>query len=101
MSGPVASHHTVLAVLNRSIFSLNPCGRTLLVSSRRGASGPAWEVDTPSGKLRRAFVVLGLVQDECGVEDIRKAYIRLAKKHHPDSIVDGDPEKFIQVKRKC
>ena len=41
--------------------------------------------ESPTAKLKRSFQLLDLVQDECTEEEIRKAYIRLAKKYHPDS----------------
>lgn len=63
----------------------------------RGMAGLAWEELTSSGRLGRAFGTLGLIQDQCTVEDIRKAYIRLAKKYHPDSALEADTEKFISV----
>ncbi len=56
-------------------------------------------VETPSAKLRRAFQTLGLEQDGCTPEAIRKAYITLAKKYHPDSTtLEADTDKFVSVK---
>lgn len=68
---------------------------------RRGAAGFVQGVDTPSAKLKRAFETLGLVQDECTTEDIRKAYLRLAKKYHPDSTLQADSDQFISVRNRC
>jgi hypothetical protein len=64
----------------------------------RGITEVAHDRDTPAAKLRRAFVTLGLVQDECSGEDIRAAYISLAKRYHPDSgTKEADTDRFITV----
>lgn len=66
-----------------------------------GITGIAHDTDTPSAKLRRAFGTLGLVQDEsceCTEEDIRNAYLNLAKRYHPDSrTMEADADQFISV----
>lgn len=55
-------------------------------------------VESPSASLRRAFQSLGLEQDECSIEEIRTAYIRLAKKYHPDSSSgEADANRFSEV----
>lgn len=55
--------------------------------------------ETPSAKLRRAFQTLGLDQEGCTPEAVRKAYITLAKKYHPDSTtLEADTDKFVSVK---
>lgn len=41
-------------------------------------------------------------QDECTEEDIRKAYLSLAKKYHPDSrTMEADSDQFISVSPHC
>lgn len=51
-----------------------------------------------SQKVRQSFQLLGLTQDKCSVEDVRKAYILLAKKYHPDSNSSEEAtEQFIRV----
>lgn len=63
----------------------------------RGVTGLVREVDTPSARLRRAFETLGLVQDHCTQQDIREAYLRLAKRYHPDSTLEANTDQFILV----
>lgn len=61
-------------------------------------SSVAWDQESPSAKLKRSFQTLGLVQDECSQEDIRKAYLSLAKIYHPDSRnPEANTDQFIQV----
>ena len=68
---------------------------TLRAVLRRGV---AHDAEAPSAKLRRAFGTLGLVQDECTEEDVKKAYLKLARQHHPDSrTAEADSDRFIMV----
>ena len=65
---------------------------------RRRIAGLANE-SSPSARLKNAFQTLGLVKDECSVDDIRKAYIDLAKKYHPDSrSSQANTDHFIMVR---
>ena len=41
--------------------------------------------DSPMTKLERSFQLLGVNKHDCTVEQIRKAYIDLVKRYHPDS----------------
>ncbi len=55
--------------------------------------------ESPSARLKRSFQLLGLEQDECAEEEIRKAYIRLVKKYHPDSSSgEADADHFSEVR---
>ena len=94
MANPLSSCFFRSVALTRPVSLPSACRCAIL---RREAAGLAREEDTPSARLRRAFNTLGIEQDECSVEDIRKAYIRLAKKYHPDSALQSDTEKFILV----
>lgn len=53
--------------------------------------GPAADVNTSE-----LYEVLGLEKD-CSKGDIRKAYMKLARKEHPDK--GGDPEKFKKISK--
>lgn len=54
--------------------------------------------ESPSARLSRSFQLLGLEQDKCGQEEIKKAYIRLVKKYHPDSSSGkANAERFSEV----
>ena len=69
------------------------------VCGRRASGAVKEEGESPSVKLGRAFQTLGLEQDRCTPQDVRKAYITLAKRHHPDSTtLEADTDKFILVR---
>ena len=58
------------------------------------------EFESPTVRLRRAFQLLDLKQGECTEEEIRQAYIKLAKKYHPDSNSgEANADHFSQVHR--
>ena len=65
---------------------------------RRGLAGQAAASGSSSVKLHRALLLLGVSQ-HAEPQQVREAYIRLAKVYHPDS---GSPHasnhKFIQVR---
>ena len=51
-----------------------------------------------STEVNKYFQLLGLSREQCTVEDIRKAYISLSKKYHPDSnAAEEATEQFIKV----
>ena len=52
---------------------------------RRGVSHSAKSKESPRAKLERSFQLLGVNKHDCTVEQIRKAYIDLVKRYHPDS----------------
>ena len=58
--------------------------------------------DSPLAKLDRSFQLLGVIKDDCTVEQIKKAYIDSAKRYHPDSnSTDANAEKFAEVNLNC
>lgn len=50
-------------------------------------------------KLSRSFQLLGLVKEESSISDIKRAYITLAKKYHPDAVSSktSNTDQFIKV----
>ena len=49
-------------------------------------------------KLERSFQLLGVNKQDCTVEQIRKAYIDLVKRYHPDARTPhASAEKFTEV----
>lgn len=83
----------------RRMLSCNGSFRVLLQqNTREGPSTGPMETTSPSLKLKQSFQLLGLNQGECSLEDIKKAYISLAKKHHPDSNLLGEAaDQFFRV----
>ena len=56
------------------------------------------EFESPTVRLKKAFHLLDLKQDECTEQEIRQAYIKLAKKYHPDSSSgEANADHFNQV----
>ena len=54
--------------------------------------------DSPVAKLEHSFQLLGVNKHECSAEQIRKAYIDLVKRYHPDSRTPhASAEKFTKV----
>ncbi|XP_020368566.1 dnaJ homolog subfamily C member 28 [Rhincodon typus] len=50
-----------------------------------------------SESLRDCYRLLN-VQENCSHNEVKEAYLKLVKLHHPDSGSGADPRKFIQVK---
>ena len=49
-------------------------------------------------KLEHSFQLLGVNKQDCTVEQIRKAYIDLVKRYHPDARTPhASAEKFTEV----
>ncbi len=78
-----------LSVARRSIIatsSIRPLSRSY---GRNGpddrSGGHSKSEESPTAKLERSFQLLGVNKHDCTVEKIRKAYIDLVKKYHPDS----------------
>ena len=53
------------------------------ISDRRGKHSK--DSSSVAIKLERSFQLLGVNKQDCTVEQIRKAYIDLMKRYHPDS----------------
>uniref|UniRef100_V9KWK2 DnaJ-like subfamily C member 28 n=1 Tax=Callorhinchus milii TaxID=7868 RepID=V9KWK2_CALMI len=50
-------------------------------------------------KLRDSYCLLQLEEEDCGPEQVKEAYLKLAKLYHPDSgSITVDPKKFVRVK---
>ncbi len=80
--------------------SLVQC-RTLISTSWK-LSQDKGSFESPSARLKRSFQLLDLEQDECAEEEIRKAYIRLVKKYHPDSSSgETNADHFSEVRINC
>jgi hypothetical protein len=79
-----------LNVARRSIIAASS---VRLLSRSYGRNGPddgngaghSKSEESPTAKLERSFQLLGINQHDCTVEQIRKAYIDLVKRYHPDS----------------
>ncbi len=55
---------------------------------------------SPSLKVEQHFQLLGLTKGHCSAEDIRKAYISLAKQYHPDNNSSEEAtQQFIEVSK--
>ena len=84
----------------RPSLSVRCLSRTCIAGSsdyRRGA-GHSKPKDSPTAKLEHSFQLLGVNKHDCTVEQIRKAYIDLVKKYHPDSRTPhASAEKFTEV----
>eukprot|EP00397_Hematodinium_sp_SG-2012_P031903 GEMP01033917.1.p1 GENE.GEMP01033917.1~~GEMP01033917.1.p1 ORF type:complete len:478 (+),score=128.62 GEMP01033917.1:117-1550(+) len=91
-----APHGATIAPMHARLFS-GSMARTLPRRIPRGMAAPTW---TSTGvrafaTLRDNLQLLGLEQS-ASLADVRKAYILLAKRHHPDA--GGNGITFIRVK---
>ena len=66
---------------------------------KRYYSSRAWFSSRNIGNITRNFETLGLQYNpEVKQEDIKTAYLKLAKRFHPDSVTEeSNTEKFIEV----
>ena len=65
---------------------------------RRGVDHSAKSKENSTAKLERSFQLLRVNKHDCTIERIRKAYIDLVKKYHPDSrTLHASAEKSAEV----
>jgi hypothetical protein len=84
----------------RSSLSVRYLSRTYIAGSSgyRKGTGHSKSEESPTAKLERSFQLLGVIKHDCTVEQIRKAYIDLVKRYHPDSRTPhASAEKFTEV----
>ncbi|PAA86006.1 hypothetical protein BOX15_Mlig016264g2 [Macrostomum lignano] len=90
----------ILANLCRSSIQ-SPVHRTPLLltaasASRWRCSSSGAAAGDPSARLARAYAALGVAADATDAE-LKAAFVRLAKLHHPDAAGAGSTAKFIEA----
>ncbi|XP_038657565.1 dnaJ homolog subfamily C member 28 [Scyliorhinus canicula] len=79
------------------------CGENMLIAKRSCAATCSRsarmfsDYKAMSKSLRDCYRLLN-VQESCRPDEVKEAYLKLVKLHHPDSGSGADPVKFMQVK---
>ena len=98
MASMASTSHLLLCHRPQSLLRFSIIQTRAITSSTQTKTSDRHVTVSPTAKLRRSFQLLDLVQDECSEEEIRKAYIGLAKKYHPDSRSSlANADRFTEV----
>ena len=84
--------------VTRPSLSVRYLSRTCISGGADYRRGGHSKEDSPMAKLERSFQLLGVSKLDCTVGQIRKAYIDLVKRYHPDARTpQASAERFTEV----